>query len=49
MIGVGLRMLTLRRIVDERDGLFSANAGEARMLAYYANSLAHFRHDEGVN
>ena len=49
MIGVGLRMLTLRRIVDERDGLFSANAGEARMLAYYANALAHFGDDEGVN
>ena len=48
MIGVGLRMLTLRRIVDERDGLFSANAGEARMLAYYANALAHFGDDEGV-
>ena len=47
MIGVGLRMLTLRRIVDERDGLFSANAGEARMLAYYANALAHFGDDEG--
>ena len=46
MIGVGLRMLTLRRIVDERDGLFSANAGEARMLAYYANALAHFGDDE---
>ena len=41
-IGVGLRMLTLRRIVEERDGLFSANAGEARILAYYANALAHF-------
>jgi glycerol-3-phosphate O-acyltransferase len=47
MIGVGLRMLTLRRIVDERDGLFSANAGEARMLAYYANALAHFGDDKG--
>ena len=47
MIGVGLRMLTLRRIVDERDGLFSANAREARVLAYYANTLSHFGHDEG--
>ena len=45
MIGVGLRMLTLRRIVEERDGLFSANAGEARMLAYYANALAHFDYE----
>jgi len=41
-IGVGLRMLTLRRIVEEREGLFSANAGEARILAYYANTIAQF-------
>jgi len=47
MIGVGLRMLTLRHIVDERDGLYSANAGEARLLAYYANAMAHFDDDAG--
>jgi len=42
-IGVGLRMLTLRRIVEEREGLYSASAGEARILAYYANAIAHFQ------
>jgi glycerol-3-phosphate O-acyltransferase len=47
MIGVGLRMLTLRHIVDERHGLYSANAGEARVLAYYANAMAHFDDDAG--
>jgi glycerol-3-phosphate O-acyltransferase len=47
MIGVGLRMLTLRHIVDEREGLYSANAGEARLLAYYANAIVHFGDDAG--
>lgn len=40
-IGVGLRMLTLRRLAIERDGLFSANPEEGITLAYYANSIAH--------
>jgi glycerol-3-phosphate O-acyltransferase len=38
---VGLRMLRLRRLVDEADGLYSARPNEARLLAYYANSIAH--------
>lgn len=38
---VGLRMLTLRRLVDESDGLYRARPNEARLLAYYANSIAH--------
>jgi len=42
-IGVGLRMLTLRHIVLERDGLYTANAGEGRVLAYYANAIEHFQ------
>ena len=41
-IGVGLRMLTLRHIVAERDGLFSAVPENLPVLAYYANSVAHF-------
>ena len=41
-IEVGLRMLVLRRIVVEEDGLFSANPAETRILEYYANSIAHF-------
>jgi glycerol-3-phosphate O-acyltransferase len=42
-LGVGLRMLTLRRIVVERDGLYAANPGESRILAYYANAIEHFQ------
>jgi glycerol-3-phosphate O-acyltransferase len=38
---VGLRMLTLRRLVDEQDGLYRARPGERALLAYYANSIAH--------
>ena len=38
---VGLRMLRLRHVVEERDGLFSVLPGEAPLLAYYANSIAH--------
>jgi glycerol-3-phosphate O-acyltransferase len=38
---VGLRMLRLRHLVEERDGLFSANPAEQPLLAYYANSIAH--------
>jgi hypothetical protein len=34
-------MLTLRHIVEARDGLFAARREEARLLAYYANSIAH--------
>ena len=38
---VGLRMLRLRRLVDERDGLFTAREAELPLLGYYANSIAH--------
>jgi glycerol-3-phosphate O-acyltransferase len=41
-IGVGLRMLTLRHVVEERDGLFRAVPENLPVLAYYANSVAHF-------
>lgn len=41
-IGVGLRMLTLRHVVEERDGLFLAVPENLPVLAYYANSIAHF-------
>lgn len=40
-ITVGLRMLTLRHLVDERDGLFTARKEELPLLTYYANSIAH--------
>ena len=38
---VGLRILRLRHLVLERDGLFSPNPQELPVLAYYANSIAH--------
>jgi glycerol-3-phosphate O-acyltransferase len=40
-IHVGLRMLALRHLVEERDGLFAAVPQERPLLAYYANSVAH--------
>jgi glycerol-3-phosphate O-acyltransferase len=40
-IAVGLRMLTLRRLVDEKDGLFTPRRDELPLLTYYANSIAH--------
>jgi glycerol-3-phosphate O-acyltransferase len=40
-IECGLRMLTLRRIVEERAGLYHASPGEFELLEYYAGSIAH--------
>ena len=40
-IDVGLRMLTLRHLVAERDGLFVAEPVELPLLTYYANTIAH--------
>lgn len=40
-IDVGLRMLTLRHLVDESGGLYTARAAELPLLNYYANSIAH--------
>jgi glycerol-3-phosphate O-acyltransferase len=40
-VRVGLRMLTLRRLVGEREGLFYAQSEELPLLRYYANSIAH--------
>jgi glycerol-3-phosphate O-acyltransferase len=44
-IGVGLRMLTLRRLVVERDGLFAPAPENRAVLAYYANSICHLTGD----
>jgi glycerol-3-phosphate O-acyltransferase len=38
---VGLRMLRLRRLLVEREGLLSAHPQEQPLLGYYANSIAH--------
>ena len=40
-ITVGLRMLLLRRLVDEVDGLYRARRSELPLLSYYAGSIAH--------
>jgi glycerol-3-phosphate O-acyltransferase len=40
-VHVGLRMLTLRRLIGERDGLYYARTEEMALLRYYANSIAH--------
>ena len=40
-IGVGLRMLRLRHLVEEKEGLFHARQEEMPLLAYYANSISH--------
>jgi glycerol-3-phosphate O-acyltransferase len=42
-IHVGLRMLALRRLVDEQDGMYAAVPAERPLLAYYAHSVAHLR------
>ena len=39
---VGLRMLVLRHVVQEADGLYRARGAEHDLLRYYANSIAHF-------
>jgi len=40
-VTVGLRMLTLRKLVAESDGLYAAVPGEVPLLSYYANSIRH--------
>lgn len=40
-IGVGLRMLTLRRVVAEADGLLRPRPEELPLLRYYAASIRH--------
>jgi glycerol-3-phosphate O-acyltransferase len=40
-VTVGLRMLRLRRLVEETDGIFRARPEETPLLAYYANSILH--------
>ena len=40
-ITVGLRMLTLRRLVEESEGLYRAVPAELPLLRYYASSIEH--------
>jgi glycerol-3-phosphate O-acyltransferase len=46
-VTAGLRMFTLRRLVTEdADGLYRVAKGEELLVAYYANSLAHYGADK---
>jgi glycerol-3-phosphate O-acyltransferase len=40
-VSAGLRMLTLRRLVEHDDGVYRAKTDELPLLRYYANSIAH--------
>jgi len=44
-VSAGLRMLVLRHLVAELDGLYAAVPGEETLLRYYANSIAHLLPD----
>jgi len=44
-VTVGLRMLTLRRLVGERDGLYFVNPDEVPLVRYYSNAIAHLLPD----
>ena len=46
MVEAGLRMLTLRRIVTEAGGVYTAVPEEAGLLRYYANTIAHLLPEE---
>ena len=48
-LSVGLRMLRLRRLVDERDGLYRCRSSELDLLRYYANSIAHLLGASGLD
>ena len=41
-LSVGLRMLKLRHLVEQKDGLYSITPGELPILQNYANSIAHY-------
>jgi glycerol-3-phosphate O-acyltransferase len=47
-VSAGLRMLRLRHLVDESNGLYRARAEEAPLLRYYANSIAHLLTDSNL-
>jgi glycerol-3-phosphate O-acyltransferase len=40
-IEVGLRMLTLRRLITDQDGLLAVAPAERHLLQYYSNAIAH--------
>ena len=44
-VDVGVRMLTLRNILVDKEGVLSANPDEHTLLRYYSNSIAHLMTD----
>ena len=40
-VNVGLRMLTLRHLVEEKEGLYRVDPDNVALLRYYANSIRH--------
>ncbi len=48
-ISVGLRMLILRNLVEEKDGLFRPVPEELPLLRYYANAVAHLVEGSGLS
>jgi glycerol-3-phosphate O-acyltransferase len=48
-VEVGLRMLTLRHLVEEENGLYRVNPHEEVLLRYYANSIAHLLPDKATS
>jgi glycerol-3-phosphate O-acyltransferase len=40
-VEVGLRMLTLRHLVVEENGVYRPNPKETHLLAFYANAIGH--------
>ena len=46
IVAEAMDMLTMRRLVTEKDGRFKAAPKEDRMLRYYANAIGHWRQDQ---
>lgn len=46
-VSVGIRMLTLRRLLTDNDGVLSANPMDRPLLNYYAASIAHLIPEDG--
>lgn len=47
-VKVGLRMLTLRHLLEEKEGLYRPQTEELPLLTFYANSIAHmFQKEQG--
>ena len=40
-VSAGVRMLSMRHLIETREGLLVANPTEEKVLRYYANSIAH--------